>query len=219
MLCSLHYSRARRAGSIGRVWKPSISCSVDGCESPLLARGMCSVHYQRWWRGISPGESSAECIKAECFATAFALELCREHYKLHLRATGQVACAVAGCAGVASKRRWCELHYARWKKDGEPGEAARRQVPPGTGHLNKDGYRQIQRDGRRVMEHRFVMEQRLGRELFADETVHHINGVRHDNRPENLELWSSSHPPGQRVDEKVEWALQMLARYAPDKLA
>ena len=62
------------------------------------------------------------------------------------------------------------------------------------------------------------MEQQLGRPLLPDETVHHINGVRDDNRPENLELWSSSHPKGQRVEDKVEWAAEILKQYAPDRL-
>jgi hypothetical protein len=59
------------------------------------------------------------------------------------------------------------------------------------------------------------MQEMLGRELFPDENVHHINGVRDDNRPENLELWSTSQPSGQRIPDKVEWALEILRRYAP----
>lgn len=63
------------------------------------------------------------------------------------------------------------------------------------------------------------MEATLGRELRPDERVHHRNGQRADNRPENLELWISNHPPGQRVSEIVDWATEMLARYAPERLA
>ena len=45
-----------------------------------------------------------------------------------------------------------------------------------------------------------------------------MNGDRADNRPENLELWSSWQPAGQRVTDKVQWAKELLARYEPDVL-
>lgn len=80
--------------------------------------------------------------------------------------------------------------------------------------VNQDGYTIIRyAPGKTMLEHRYVMEQELGRKLYGDENVHHINGDRTDNNIENLELWSSMQPTGQRVKDKVDWAKKILERY------
>ena len=66
-----------------------------------------------------------------------------------------------------------------------------------------------------ILEHRYVMEEVLGRPLMRHENVHHLNGDRGDNSPRNLELWSSSQPPGQRVLDKLNWAREMMELYGP----
>lgn len=70
-----------------------------------------------------------------------------------------------------------------------------------------------------VSEHTKIMSEFLGRPLVKGENVHHINGVRDDNRLENLELWSTSQPSGQRVEDKIEWAKELLRHYEPESLA
>lgn len=83
--------------------------------------------------------------------------------------------------------------------------------------MDSNGYIALKKyvQGKRieVKEHRMIMENYLGRPLLKNENVHHRNGVRTDNRIENLELWTTSQPKGQRVTEKVKWAKEILALY------
>jgi HNH endonuclease len=86
---------------------------------------------------------------------------------------------------LARGQKWCS-----WECSGE----ARK-----TGHINSNGYKVITVSGQSVLEHRHVMSAHLGRLLTKDESIHHRNGERADNRIENLELRERFHGKGQSV--------------------
>jgi len=125
-------------------------------------------------------------------------------------------CSVDGCGNVVQARGWCTMHYQRVAALGhaDPGPAGLLKAPRGAGTLDPSGYRVITVDGKRYLEHRWVMEQHLGRPLWPDEEVHHRNRQRADNWIENLELWSTAQPKGGRVEDLVAFYVQ---RY-PDEV-
>ena len=205
-LCEPHYRRVQRHGDaladlpIGRALR---TCSVPDCGRPCDGRGLCHGHYQRWQRTGDVGED------------------------IPLGRRQPETCSANDCARPAKAKGLCDAHYKRALKHGDIQAERPIRVATGTGGLSH-GYwkvpvpaheRHLTGGAAAIAEHRLVMARHLGRPLGPGEVVHHINGIRTDNRIENLELWSTVQPKGQRVEEKVAYALELLRRYRPDVLA
>lgn len=110
--------------------------------------------------------------------------------------------------GFNRRQKFCSTQCAR------KGQA--RPINYGKGFIDKHGYRVVFHNREAISEHRLVMERHLGRKLTRVETVHHKNGIRTDNRVENLELWSSRHGSGQRVSDRLQDSIEFARKYGVD---
>lgn len=154
------------------------------------------------------------CSEVNCDRRVFCRGLCRSHYRKPKREIRKITkytnttCRQEGCSKEVRNRGLCSSHVYLLidRKSTKPYRGPRRL---GASFLNSNGY-VVLPEG---LEHRVVLSAHLGRPLKTHENVHHINGDRADNRLENLELWSRSQPPGQRVADKLAWAKQLLAEY------
>lgn len=186
-MCRKHYDRVKRAE-----WRaaPARTCEVDDCDQAHNSRGMCSTHYKRWQ-------------------------------------ASQRSCSIDGCAKAYARNGFCRGHFDRSVKYGKPlaGPPIRDRATNGSPRPIRQGegyvlvwapeHPNAQASGY-ILEHIKVMADSLGRPLRKGENVHHVNGVKDDNRRENLELWVTMQPTGQRAPDLIRYALEILERYGSD---
>jgi hypothetical protein len=120
-------------------------------------------------------------------------------------------CTYCKKQNTSSYKDLCGFCYQRARRgknlsDPKNGKSSR-------GCLRGDGYISISINGKRSLEHHLVMSKFLGRPLKKEERIHHKNGIRNDNRLENLELWTVSHPSGKRVEDMIKWCKEFLNAY------
>jgi len=131
-------------------------------------------------------------------------------------------CEKCGKMGVRARNLCCICYvrrYYRIKKGIDP-DAPIMTAARGSGYINKYGYKIITKKSHpnsrkhgKILEHVMVMSEYIGRPLRKGENVHHKNGIRNDNRIENLELWHKGQPAGQRVEDKINWSKEFLQNY------
>lgn len=169
------------------------------------------------------------CSFDKCNKKVYAKILCQSHYKMQLRgeqlkplrsreASRPKTCSFDKCEKPHKGNGLCSGHNYQMKKFGSLKELKTNHPGEwGQWYVNGSGYLMRTKTVNKVrisqLQHRYLMEQKIGRPLLDNENVHHINGIRTDNRLENLEIWVSSQPSGQRVKDLVDWAKDILERY------
>jgi hypothetical protein len=209
-LCPAHYERLRKFGDlleqipVGGIVREKRKCRIKNCKRPHKGYGLCEAHLER--------------------AKKYGDPLRGGNLKLYRQ---QPKCSINGCSKSTVAKNLCAAHYNRVKKHGDPladrplrrmyrdSRDARYTAKSGYVYLYIPGHRMATTIGY-VAEHRLVASEMIGRPLESNESVHHINGIRDDNRPDNLEIWNCAQPAGQRIDQKLQFFTALAEDYVPD---
>jgi hypothetical protein len=127
-------------------------------------------------------------------------KLCRSHYRQKQQGVEKeirinkypegLKCCIEKCNLKITAKNLCRKHYLRKYFHGDPEKILKAES--GAGSTDSNGYRWVTINGKRMLEHRHIMESHIGRKLYKHENIHHKNGDRSDNRIENLRFVCSN---------------------------
>jgi hypothetical protein len=181
-------------------------CIVDGCTKPIKknsGKGLCAMHTNRFYRHGDVNfskhvKSGGKCVLLDCNSDAFAGGYCSAHYhKIQRYGNPDISlnenqkdkiCLVENCEKDAFSKGYCQTHYKTVFKYGREFTIIGEK---GLGTITKDGYREFNINGERILEHVMIAEKALGRKLIKGEVIHHIDEDKLNNDPSNLFLCPS----------------------------
>lgn len=215
--------------NVSETTTPKRDCKHTDCSLPSRKYGYCDAHAAQFRRtgstwNLQTPQAFCDWVDCDERVHSHTSHRCQEHYGRCAVSVDGEWCDKTTVYADGKARLVCAMHNRRKQVQGEYGPLGRdyrsdRMGYVGEWRVDSEGYisrnerAQGERKARMVKQHRVVMEEYLGRALLPGENVHHINGVRTDNRIENLELWSTKQPCGQRVEDKLAWANEIIALY------
>jgi len=197
-------------------------CSIEACPNKNYGRSWCFRHYGAWRKTGDPLglEDQRKVFRREGSGGPRWKNEPDAIIDFDRKLSG--SCCVVDCDKEYKQANFCYMHYNRYRSYGRVGPACSEKElsdskKDNDGWSIRNGYKIKWTPGGSncIYQHREVYEEFLGRKLESFENIHHINGIRDDNRIENLELWVVPQPNGQRVEDLIDF----LVEHYPDKVA